>query len=306
MEARHCPPPGGWAVCGGGGGGGGRGGWSERRAGSGKLPPPSRPPQAGVGPAGRPARLGHCWPGRPSAGAARRGLARPLARRSLRSRGPPGTPPSRGQRRHRPAGPGRRGGGGGRGGREPGGPDCAGRPDPPWLPWTLRAHPRLPQPAPSARGSGGPAGGSGAARPALGCRGGRVPAATAEPASRPARRPPRGCHLRAPAPLGAPGRPPRPHRIPNRDKLSHPGRPLPGPRRGAVRLASAECPSTHAGRLSGAGTRGEAGGQLAAGEEEPGGASPKARVPPSGSLSLGQEEPTYLEKAGARGSVSDV
>lgn len=43
----------------------------------------------------------------------------------------------------------------------------------------------------------------------------------------PARRPPRGCHLPLRSPLRAPGRPPCPHCIPNRDKLFPPWAPPP-------------------------------------------------------------------------------
>lgn len=106
MEARHCPPPGGWAVC--GGGGGGRGGWSECRAGSGKLPPPSRSLQVGVGPGrvswlrglSRPATLSRPRPA--GTGAA------PLPPPPLQPPGGPGTPRLRNGCCCRPAEPGPR------------------------------------------------------------------------------------------------------------------------------------------------------------------------------------------------------
>lgn len=181
MEARHCPPPGGWAVCG-GGGGGGRGGWSECRAGSGKLPPPSRPLQAGVGPGrvsllrglSRPATFSRPRPAGTSAA--------PRPPPPLQPPGGPGTPRLRDRCRCRPAGPGpqsRR-----RWPRRAGSLrrqrwGCTGRAGPPWLPWPPRSHPHRPQPAPSVRCSGRAAAGSSrAARRVWSCWGGRVHAGT--------------------------------------------------------------------------------------------------------------------------------
>lgn len=208
MEARHCPPPGGWTVCGGGGGGGGRGGWSERRAGSGKLPPPFRPLLAGVGPAERSARLGHSRPGRPSAGAARRGLARPLARRVLRRCGPPGTPPHRWQRRpRRPSQASGEGAAAAAVGCQESRAAPGGRT--PWLPWTLPSHPH---PAP-VRPLGPGAGPGGRLRGGL------------------ARTGPLGvgvCRPRSPA---CPGRPPPPAWLlpPAPERPSEPGTRFPAP-----------------------------------------------------------------------------
>lgn len=182
MEARHCPPPGGWAVCG-GGGGSGRGGWSECRAGSGKLPPPSRSLQVGVGP-GRVSWL--------------HGLSRPATLSRPRPAGtgaaPLPPPPLQPPAARGPHGCGtdaaaawpsqvRGAGGGGHGGRK--GSQrrqrwgCTGRAGPPWLPWPPRSHPHRPQPAPSARWPGRAAAGcSRAAGRVWSCRGGRVHAGT--------------------------------------------------------------------------------------------------------------------------------
>lgn len=208
MEARHCPPPGGWVVCGGGGsGGGGRGGWSELRPGSGKLPPPSRPLLPGVGLAQHPARLGCSCPGRPLAGAARRGLARPLALRPLRSRGPPGTPPRRCQ--HRQHQPGQAAGEGAAAGRAESWAARGGRT--PLVAMDTALHPHSAQLTPSARGPGG----HGAAWLARVYPGGRVPAS--EPGVPGAPAVPREAATSYPrAPLGTPCLPPCPHSTPQK------------------------------------------------------------------------------------------
>lgn len=224
MEARHCPPPGGWAVCG-GGGGGGRGGWSECRAGSGKLPPPSRPLQAGVGP-GRVSLLrGLCRSATFSRPRPAGTSAAPRPPPPLQPPGGPGTPRLRDRRCYRPAGPGlqsRR--------RWPRRADsqrrqrwgCTGRAGPPWLPWPPRSHPTGPSPPPWSAAPArlqsaapGPPGAFGAAGVGV-CMPGQC---SRRPG--PARRPPRGCHLRlqgAPRSSGL-ASPPPPHPY----KLSHPG-----------------------------------------------------------------------------------
>ena len=226
MEARHCPPPGGWAVCGGGGGGGGRGGWSECRAGSGKLPPPSRPLQAGVGPGrvslvrglSRPAAFSRPRPAGTSAA--------PRPPPPLQPPGGPGTPRLRDWRCRRPAGPGpqsrrrwpRRAGSQRRQRR-----GCTERAGPPWLPWPQRSHPHRPQPAPSVRCSGGrqlPGRPARLELPGWACARRDSVAGVAGVRGPPAA-PPRGCHLRlqgAPRSSGLASPPP-----PHPDKLSHPG-----------------------------------------------------------------------------------
>lgn len=208
MEARHCPPPGCWAVCG-GGGGGGRGGWSECRAGSGKLPPPSRSLQVGVGPGrvswlrglSRPATLSRPRPA--GTGAA------PLPPPPLQPPGGPGTPRLRNGCCCRPAEPGprsrrwrpRRAGGlaakaalGLHGeGRTP--PGCHGH----------RA-PTPTGPSPPPRPGGGAALLPAALGPPVGFGAAGVGVCTPGQCSRrpwPARRPPRDCHPGRPSELGA-------------------------------------------------------------------------------------------------------